>query len=74
MVTGGSITRTYLHQVVVGSIQLLVELDHQALEEGRELFFLLARLETKGRAEFEQAEQFHQKSVGLRLCGHIVQR
>ena len=27
----------YLHQVVVGSIQILVQLNHQTLEEGGEL-------------------------------------
>lgn len=30
--------------MVVGSIELLIELDHQAFEEGGELLLLLARL------------------------------
>lgn len=36
---------SYLHQVVVRSIELLIKLDHQALEERGELLLLLARLE-----------------------------
>lgn len=38
---------THLHQVVVGSIQLLVQLDDQALEKRRELSLLLPGLWTK---------------------------
>lgn len=32
---------TDLHQVVVGPVEVFVQLDHQALKERRELLFLL---------------------------------
>lgn len=54
--------------MVVRSVQLLVELNHQALEERRKFLLLLARLKTKGDTKCEQAAQQFGKSVCPRLC------
>lgn len=54
--------------MVVGSVQLLVELDHKALEEGREFLLLLPRLKTQRGTESVSRQSHDFANVFVRVC------